>query len=517
MKKKFVCKIMALLLCMVSVFSMTACSGGGTETEHVTELNVSWINLTKTLDPAYDGSTTLFARAGVGESLVKCNTEGKLVPWLAESIESTDKQTWTITIKDGVKFSNGNVCDATAVMNSLQYLCDNNKGLNKSLNIESMSAEGNVLTIKNNSVTVDFESYLSHPQTCIQDTTVADKSTGVVGTGPYKFTAFKSEQSATVEKNDNYRGTVNFEKINIFMNNDEAARWLQLQSGDVDLVVNASCSNIETIENSDDFGYSLSTLTTRDRYVIYNLEGKYTSNVNFRKGLDCLVDKNTIVNSIMLGTAIAGEGCVPAGYDATPDYKGSTYDKEKALEYFKAAGLTVADGKVTDNGQPINLVFHSYDSFSEMNDIVQLIQSGFASVGINATVNITSDDIDDYLGDTSHSSEWDLSMASMFAVPRGDAAYILNTCFDTASQYNYSTTRVANDKLQGLIEKIKVEVNDDTRTELIKEAALEVEDQCYMTWYMNPQFNIVYNKKKLSNVPVYASEQYYINDELAGY
>ena len=89
MKKKIVCKIMAALLCMVSIFAMAGCSGGGTATEHVTELNVAWLNLTKTLDPAYDGSTTLFARAGVGESLVKCNTEGKLVPWLAESIEST--------------------------------------------------------------------------------------------------------------------------------------------------------------------------------------------------------------------------------------------------------------------------------------------------------------------------------------------------------------------------------------------------------------------------------------------
>lgn len=93
---------------------------------------------------------------------------------------------------------------------------------------------------------------------------------------------------------------------------------------------------------------------------------------------------------------------------------------DKALEYFEAAGLTVEDGKVTDNGETIVLKYHTYDSFAEMSTIVQLIQYSLTSVGIDAQVTSTADDIDDWLGDEGNSGEWDISMASMFAVPRGD-------------------------------------------------------------------------------------------------
>lgn len=536
MRSKILKRFMACVLGITLVVSMSACGSSESATSDSstsettasadsatasssgkTELNVGISNLlSSTLDPAKDSSGTGFSRSGAGQSLMICNTEGELVPWLADSITSDDDINWVVTLKDGVEFSNGDACDATAVMDSLQYLMDNNAGLAKSLNIASMEVvDDTTLDIVTDGVTVDFLSYLSHPQTDIQDTSVEDKDNAPVGTGPYKIDSFIAKQEIDLSANDNYwNGTPNFETVHYYESTDTDSLWLQLQSGDLDMVVSPSSTNIASIADDDTYAVATSDLTTRDRYLIYNLEGTYTSDVNFRKGIDCLIDRDTIVNTVMGGLAVVGEGCIPEGYSATPDYTGSTYDVDQALAYFEAAGLTVSDGKVTDNGNTIVLKYHSYSSFSEMDTIVQLIQASLASVGIDAEVTSTADDIDDYLGNTDNSGDWDISMASMFAVPRGDAAYILNTSYDVDSQYNYSTTRVADDTLQNLIDEIKVTTDETDREDLIKQAALRVEDMCYASYYMNPTFNIVYNATTIDNVTAYGSEQYFVNEDI---
>jgi len=516
-------------LATMMLVSLTACGGSagkatssteGATTDSAsasskTQLNVGVSNLVSSvLNPAADSSGTGFTRAGIGESLMICDTKGELKPWLAESVESKDNVNWVVKLKADTKFSNGNVCDAAAVMKSLQYLTDNNKGLGKSLNIESMEvADATTLNIVTNGVTSDFLSYLSHPQSAIQDVTAADMDNAPVGTGPYKVDKFISQQEIDLSANTNYNnGIVNFKTVHYIESHDADALWLQLQSGELDMLVSPSSTNISSIKGDDTYAVASSSLTTRDRYLIYNLESNYTSNVNFRKGIDCLIDRKTIVETVMGGLAVEGVGCIPTGYSATPDYVGTSFDVKKALSYFEAAGLTVKDGKVSDNGAAISLKYHTYDSFPELSTIVQFIQSSLATVGINAEVTSTADDIDDYLGNEANSGSWDISMASMFAVPRGDAAYILNTSYDTNSQYNYSTARVPDDTLQNLIQSIKVTVDSKERENLIKEAALRVEEMCYISYYMNPTFNIVYNTKTIDNVTSYGSEQYFVND-----
>ncbi len=147
MKNNFSKRLTSVVMATVLIFLMTACGNENVSTESndmasasesvntnsessgavKTELNLGVSNLlSKVLDPAKDSSGTGFARAGIGQSLMICNTEGVLEPWLAKSVSSDDNINWVVLLYDDVKFSNGNVCDAAAVMNSLQYLMDNN-------------------------------------------------------------------------------------------------------------------------------------------------------------------------------------------------------------------------------------------------------------------------------------------------------------------------------------------------------------------------------------------------------
>ena len=61
------------------------------------------------LDPAVDFSGQKSINAGMTEALfyIDDNT-GEVTPWLADSIEQTVYDTtWVVTLKDGIKLSNG--------------------------------------------------------------------------------------------------------------------------------------------------------------------------------------------------------------------------------------------------------------------------------------------------------------------------------------------------------------------------------------------------------------------------
>src|SRR5437899_3932901 len=55
--------------------------------------------------------------ASIYDTLVVPNSKGKIVPYLAKSVEnSPDYKTWTITLRDGIKFHDGTPLDANAVV-----------------------------------------------------------------------------------------------------------------------------------------------------------------------------------------------------------------------------------------------------------------------------------------------------------------------------------------------------------------------------------------------------------------
>ena len=138
-------------------------------------------------------------------------------PWLAKSFEQKDAKTWVFELNDGVKFHNGNACDAAAVKASLERVMKlnsekNNKGgrvgdVNNML-IDSITAEGNTLTIKTTEENPILANLLCDPLWVIIDASVeTDGRNNVVGTGPYKLVKASDEGCTVVANNDYWNGT----------------------------------------------------------------------------------------------------------------------------------------------------------------------------------------------------------------------------------------------------------------------------------------------------------------------
>lgn len=108
-------------------------------------------------------------RYGVGETLFRYSDTMEIEPWIAKEYENVDDLTWKITLNDGVVFSNGRACDGEAVKECLEELVANHERAAGDLCIDTIEAEGNVVTIKTTEPKPALINYLSDPYGCIID------------------------------------------------------------------------------------------------------------------------------------------------------------------------------------------------------------------------------------------------------------------------------------------------------------------------------------------------------------
>ena len=109
----------------------------------------------------------------------------EIEPWLAKEWENVDELTWKITLQDNVKFSSGRDMDAEAVKECLEHLIENHERAKNDLKIDSMEADGQILTIHTSEPKPALLNYLGDPYGCIIDVDAGFDDGIVAGTGPY--------------------------------------------------------------------------------------------------------------------------------------------------------------------------------------------------------------------------------------------------------------------------------------------------------------------------------------------
>ena len=151
------------------------------------------VGIAQDLDDSLDPHKTVKAGTreimfNVFEGLVKPTTDGDLAPAIAERYEiSPDGTTYTFTLREGVKFHNGEPVQMKDVLYSIRRCADDTEGeplVPAFSAISDLSADGNVLTITLAEPNNEFLSYLT---TAILPEGYDGQDTAPIGTGPFKF------------------------------------------------------------------------------------------------------------------------------------------------------------------------------------------------------------------------------------------------------------------------------------------------------------------------------------------
>lgn len=340
---------------------------------------------------------------------VKANGDGtsEIVPSLAKSWEiSDDGLTYTFTLNEGVKFSNGADLTSSDVLYTIKRMLTYEKAVNDDIYdmIQGASdvAEGKteelagfkVIDDYNFSITLEepygaFLACLTTPGASIFDeetTEQAGDQFGIdpavtIGTGPFTFAAWEFNSELVLSANKDYwDGAPACEGLVLKVIPDEATARMMFENGELDILdMDNNASQLEYFLNNDSYQDQIVSGPRVGVYYIC-LNEKFTelSDARVRKALQYSIDRQAILDSLYAGQGQLENGIFPhglIGYNA--DLPEIPYDVEQAKALLAEAGYP--------DGFEMELCYSS-DAGQTTKDMLEIISAYWAEIGVTAKV-----------------------------------------------------------------------------------------------------------------------------------
>lgn len=341
------------------------------------------VGIAQDLDDSLDPHT--MAAAGtrevlfnVFEGLVKPDTDGNLIPAVAsEYVIGENADTFTFTLREGVKFHDGREVTVGDVVYSLSRVAGFDTGtplVSTFSAVESIEAtDEKTIVVKTKEPYIEFLAFLNCaiiPEGCVP------AEDGLIGTGPFKFVSRVAQEELVLEKNTEYWGEEAYlDKVvfKIIENGDTLV--MSLKSGAIDLCSHLTSTQIMGLEN--DFNILEGSMNLVQALFLNNAY-EPLQDIRVRQALNYAVDRQMVLDFVADGKGfIVGSNMYPAFAKYYEDLTGMyTYDPQKAKDLLAEAGY--ANGFDFTITVPSNYPFHV--------DTAQVVAEQLKAVGINCTI-----------------------------------------------------------------------------------------------------------------------------------
>ncbi len=373
--KQFIKKLFLPALTMLVVFVLVACSsneqgtnGSGQEKEQdskqstgTQQLDNLTIGLTSDIGPLniYTGNLDWLTDLVYDKLFSPSPYVDMPTPWLAESATQLDDSTWEVVIRDGIKWHDGEDFTAEDVKFTYEYYRDG--PANRHTHHVSEVPRIDTIEVQEDGKTVRFE--CGYPCPSLLTITFADLpilpehiwskvenprkyADLAVGTGPFILTDYVTNQHYTLKANNDYfMGQPTVAQLTLPIIPDATAMFNSLKSGEIDISSRTVPAElISTFTKDPNFKLAeASALSIVQFNLNYGIEPY--NNPGFREAMSLAIDRQAIVDTILLGNGQAGlKGYPhPASPWTNPDLS-TPYDLEKAKEKFTALGFKDSDG-----------------------------------------------------------------------------------------------------------------------------------------------------------------------------
>lgn len=310
---------------------------------------------TKTIPNGAAGGNAL---AAVYDVLMRYDqTSDSFEPHLAESLTTEDDVTWTLTLRDGVTFSDGAPVDAAAVVGSLGYYMAN-AGYNTLLlatNIKDMRPEGDATVVFTlNQPWKTFPNMLaSGPGMVMAPSAYAGgpEAFEPVGAGPFVLDSYQPAEELVLAANPDYwGGAPNLDELRFVWLGSDDARLESLADGTVDAANIRAPQTVEKARN-DGFGGIMAPSGLAAMFWLNNREGRAASDVRVRQAINHAIDPAVYAERVNGGAGLPGRNIYSPSAPYYADVETSDHDLEKAKSLLAEAKADGYDGTLTYIGQ----------------------------------------------------------------------------------------------------------------------------------------------------------------------
>ena len=468
----------------------------------------------ESLDVAYNWDGWIMSIYGISENLYRLDENIEPQPWIAESVETPDENTWVFTIRDGVTFSNGKTVDAKAVKACFERTYEKNERADSTLKIKSMEADGMKFTIVTPEPNPTLLNDLCDPLLGIYDATEEpDEELGVSCTGPYVATSFTAMTDVKMRANENYwGGAPKADTVELKIIDDQDALDMALANGEIDLIAQETANGASKF--TDTSKYTTDTVTTtRANFLSFNLKTEGLDDLAVRQAINYCIDREGYADVVYQGFATPCYGIYPDnlafggtdGLNLTVD----SYDADKAKEILADAGYQDTDGDGILDKDGVNLSFKvlTYSYNDNCIQLADMLQAELSQIGIELSIE-TQDVLDDPLA----SGDFDLAILNYAMAPIGTPSYFINMLFTTGASNNYGG--YSNEKVDARAAEIGTTSENDKVVSLTRELEQQVLDDMPFAFVADQQLIFVYSNK-VKGVQINPTEYYLVTNTLS--
>jgi peptide/nickel transport system substrate-binding protein len=300
-------------------------------------------------------------------------------PGLATSWQvSPDGTSYTFKLRQDVDFHDGTHFTAAAVKATLDHISDPAT--------KSRSAKGALGPYLETRVIDDYtaEVRFSQPNAAFlhEMTTVlfgmsspaalnqygpTGFGTHPVGTGPFRFQEYVTQDHVSLVRNDNYKwgpaafgapGPAKLKNLTFKILLDATARYNALRTGQLQLAWNLNPSDIQTVKSTSGLTHYNVASTGQPYGFPINVTKGPTDDLRVRQAINLAVDQDTLNKTVLQGAYEAAHNVLTP---STPGYNKAddamyAYNPAKAKTLLDQAGWTAAGSATrTKNGQPLEV------------------------------------------------------------------------------------------------------------------------------------------------------------------
>ncbi|HET9588289.1 MAG TPA: ABC transporter substrate-binding protein [Anaerolineales bacterium] len=371
----------------------------------------------------------------VMEPLFILNYEtGEIEPWLGESMTANDAlDVWTLQIRDGIRWSDGEAFNADDVVFSIQLLIDNAPTLNDSAAMKDWVAS----VTKVDELTVEFQLTRPNPRFQLdyfsvriwggvnivpehiwngqdpESFTYYDPAQGwPVFTGPYRL-ASASDTEFSYVRDDNWWGAASGfqslpqpKKLVWVWYGPEETRAAAMADNQLDSLMDITLGALQALQarnpnviaHFSEPPYAWVPDPCSRTFELNHTVEPWGSK-EMRWALNYAIDREQIVAIAYEGSTFASRHFFPAYppldrfvdlavdaglYDTFPLM---THDPDQAKELIEGQGYTLVGDYYEKDGQQLTLDIATHEAFIEKQRIAQVLVEQFQAIGINASTH----------------------------------------------------------------------------------------------------------------------------------
>ena len=343
-----------------------------------------------------DSADVLSVCGALFDTLVRRDETGRFAPALATNwVVSDDAKCFTFSLRDNIRFHNGDACDAEAVRFSLERMARPDMGATlgapgvyaqylAGLRVEILGPLKVRVTLAE--AMADFfdilvAGHIVSPRAI--DVAGDDLTARAVGTGPYQLEEYVLGERISVRGNaEHFAGAPAHERINWIRGETAAARLAMLRHGAVDIANGLETAEEEELEPLSGFS-SVNYLAPTAIIFMFNAARGPSSDPRVRLALNLGIDREALVRDVLHGAGQPLHGFIsPIHFGSDPDAPPFRQDKTEAGRLLVKAGY--GDGLTFEVYCPTRLP-------DEAQRLVRVVEAQLSGLGVRFNVHLEAD------------------------------------------------------------------------------------------------------------------------------